>query len=260
LREFLERNKELIEKIAEKYQTNSSINKDDHIFRFIIDHPTFSSEQQAIEYYFSDGKNSARILLDLIAELFPFNQETIQFLEFASGYGCVTRHLLNQQTNLNITSCDIHEAAIHFLEEKLGGKGLISDPVPERLRVKPDSYHIIFCLSFFSHMPDITWFRWLRSLYNALIPGGLLIFTTHGYQSMKQFGSSQTKFDDKGYSFTPVSEQLDLEVQNYGQTFVSPAYVCQRIKLLPGNPILLRGAEGFWWSHQDLWVVQKGNA
>ena len=85
-------------------------------------------------------------------------------------------------------------------------------------------------------MPDTTWFRWLQTLYNAVSPGGLFIFTTHGYQSKKYFGFPA--LNERGYWFLPSSEQLDLDVHQYGQTIVSPSYVCDKIKLLPYNPII----------------------
>ena len=69
-------------------------------------------------------------------------------------------------------------------------------------------------------MPDTTWFRWLQTLYNAVSPGGLFIFTTHGYQSKKYFGFPA--LNEQGYWFLPSSEQLDLDVHQYGQTIVSP--------------------------------------
>ncbi len=46
-------------------------------------------------------------------------------------------------------------------------------------------------------------------------------------------------------------------MHQYGQTIVSPSYVCDKIKLLPYNPIIKKYTEGLWWEHQDLWVIQK---
>ncbi len=257
MNKFIEENKQVIYQLAEKYNTIADIHKADHIFRFIVTHPSFSSVENAIEYYFSDGEKSAHILTNLIKELVHSETETIKLLEFASGYGCVTRHLIKEEMKLDITSCDIHQEAVNFIEEKLGVNGLLSCTQPENLNLDLNLYDVIFGLSFFSHMPDTTWFRWLSSLYNAVIPGGLLIFTTHGYQSMKACESPEAKLNAKGYCFLAGSEQLDLNAQDYGVMIVSPAYVCEKIKLLPGNPIIARNIEGFWWGHQDLWIVKK---
>jgi 2-polyprenyl-3-methyl-5-hydroxy-6-metoxy-1,4-benzoquinol methylase len=255
LKDFIEEHKDLISQIAHSYNVNASIHPEDHIFQFIVTNPVFPSKKEAIDYYFKDGQNSAQILLNLITSLYPPTANPIQLLEFASGYGCVTRHLLNLQTNLSITACDIHEEAISFIENKLNNSSILSHPEPEQLKLDSSTYDIVFCLSFFSHMPDTTWFRWLQTLYNAVSPGGLFIFTTHGYQSKKYFGFPN--LNEKGYWFLSSSEQFDLDVNQYGQTIVSPSYVCDKIKLLPHNPIIKKYTEGFWWEHQDLWVIEK---
>jgi len=46
----------------------------------------------------------------------------------------------------------------------------ISSPVPEQLKLPPQD--VIFAHSFFSHMPETTWARWLKALANALAPRG----------------------------------------------------------------------------------------
>ncbi len=122
-----------------------------------------------------------------MTSFYPPVDTPIKLLEFASGYGCVTRHLLNLQTNLHITTCDIHEEAISFIERTLNISSILSHPEPEQVKLS-STYDIVFCLSFFSHMPDTTWFCWLQTLYNAVSPGGLFIFTTHGYQSKNTSG------------------------------------------------------------------------
>ncbi|HGH7183323.1 class I SAM-dependent methyltransferase [Bacillus cereus] len=255
MKEFIEENKNLISQIAHNYNVNANIHPEDHIFQFLVTNPVFPSKKEAIDYYFNDGQNSAQILLDLITSFYPPTDNPIKLLEFASGYGCVTRHLLNLQANLNITACDIHEKAITFIENTLNHSSILSHPEPEHLKLAASTYDIVFCLSFFSHMPDTTWFRWLQTLYSAVSPGGLFIFTTHGYQSKKYFGFPN--LNEQGYWFLSSSEQFDLDVNQYGQMIVSPSYVCSKIKLLPYNPIIKRFTEGFWWEHQDLWVIKK---
>ncbi len=59
-----------------------------------------------------------------------------------------------------------------------GVESYLSSPVPEQLTLP--SQDVIFAHSFFSHMPETTWARWLKALANALAPRGVLIFTTPG--------------------------------------------------------------------------------
>lgn len=149
MKEFIEANKHLISQIAQKYNVSANIHPEDHIFQFLVTNPVFPSKKEAIDYYFKDGRKSAETLLDLITSFYPPVDTPIQLLEFASGYGCVTRHLLNQQTNLSITTCDIHEEAITFIENTLHTSSLLSHPEPEQVKLASSTYDIVFCLSFF---------------------------------------------------------------------------------------------------------------
>lgn len=148
MKEFIEANKDLISQIAQNYNVNASIHPEDHIFQFLVTNPVFPSKKEAIDYYFKDGRKSAETLLDLTTSFYPPVDTPIKLLEFASGYGCVTRHLLNLQTNLRITACDIHEEAITFLERTLHTSSILSHPEPEQIKLS-STYNIVFGLSFF---------------------------------------------------------------------------------------------------------------
>lgn len=149
MKEFIEANKDLLSQFAHKYNVNASIHPEDHIFQFLVTNPVFPSKKEAIDYYFQDGRKSAETLLDLITSFYPPIDTPIKVLEFASGYGCVTRHLLNPQTNLSITTCDIHEEAITFIENTLNTSSILSHPEPEQVKLASSTYDIVFCLSFF---------------------------------------------------------------------------------------------------------------
>ena len=84
-------------------------------------------------------------------------------------------------------------------------------------------------------MPDTTWFRWLQTLYNA-VSRWFIHFHNPWLSKQKYFGFPN--LNEKGYWFLSSSEQFDLDVNQYGQTIVSPSYVCDKIKSLPHNPII----------------------
>jgi SAM-dependent methyltransferase len=252
--------KELIEiaKAAETYAqqvgVNPSIHLDDFIFRFLIDNRSFDCVDSSVKYYFYDAKNSAAQLVDLINES-NRTAPVRTMLEFASGYGCLTRHLKGILPDVQSTACDIHAEAVRFTQEKLGEKAIVSCVNPDDFNCQ-SGYDVVFALSFFSHMPRSTWGRWLAALYAAVSPGGVLIFTTHGKVSAKHFGSPPLSAD--GYWFLSDSEQKDLDVANYGQTIVTEDFVRREIAdKLNSKPLIFR--EGFWWGHQDCYVVRKPN-
>lgn len=231
------------------------IHPEDLIFQFVTRFPGFLTNEQAVKYYFHDGANSAKKLNQLLfSELGLKRSADISLLEFASGYGCVTRHLVGELAPLNVVSCDIHEAACTFIESVIGVKTIRSSTKPEDLGIENGAFDVVFALSFFSHMPDRTWGRWLGCLFDKVKPGGYLIFTTHGMTTWENYG--KPAIPDSGIWFVPSSEQKDLDAAEYGSTIVTPEYVQRAVENILRDKIL-RMNQADWWGHQDLYVVKK---
>ena len=238
---------------ARKQNVVPDVHADDFIFRFVIENEAFNDVRDAVEYYFSDGARSAGKLSFLLSEVCGIRNSKVRLLEFASGYGCVTRHLNRSLPEVNLFSCDIHQEAVAFTEEVLGVPALLSHSVPEALAV-PSDYDVVFALSFFPHLPKETWERWLRSLVSKLNDGGYLIFTTHGLKSGVHLGCPTTDAD--GFWFSPSSEQRDLDTRDYGLAMTLPKFVLSRV-LQEENMRLVFFQEAFWWEHQDTYVIRK---
>ncbi|MFA6036683.1 MAG: class I SAM-dependent methyltransferase [Legionellales bacterium] len=239
---------------AQELGVSSSIHLDDFIFHFVVNHPCFSSKEEAVHYYFHDGRKSALLLSDILNDLGPHFQTSCNLLEFASGYGCVTRHLPLVMPYINFTACDIHEEAIQFISKELGQKAIISQSDPKNF--KPSSkYDVIFSLSFFSHMPRTTWGQWILAHYEQLNSKGALIFTTHGLVS-KEKEHLDFIMPEDGFWFEPISEQMDLNTAEYGTAIVTKEFVEQEVLTQAGCSIH-KYSPGFWWGHQDLYVVIK---
>ena len=246
---------ETINLMALRSGVKADIHKEDFIFQFLMQNNSFGSKEDALSYYFTDGANSCGMLLSLVSTYLKSASAPRRILEFASGYGCVSRHLA-KQVGYEFTPCDIHIAATDFLHDNLGLNALQSSHSPEDF-VAPQLYDVAFALSFFSHMPDATWGRWVGALLKAVRPGGLLIFTTQGQSSAKIFGDPP--LDENGYWFLADSEQKDLDVEEYGQTIVTPSYVFRQISA-HGNAEPAFFQEGYWWGHQDVYVIRKAAA
>lgn len=238
--------------LGESLQVSPEVHPDDFIFKFLFDHPGFKTKEAAIEHYFNDGANSVVQLKSILTDICKFNGTHIDMLEFASGYGCLTRHMKNILPFVGSTACDIHEKAIEFIENTLEAKAVLSCPNPEDFRLEK-KYDVVFALSFFSHMPKRTFTLWLNSLAGCLKPGGYLVFTTHGLLSSKFV--PKCRFDEEGFYFYADSEQKDLAKAEYGMTVTTPEYVIGRICNATGLSLKFF-REGYWWGHQDLYVVR----
>lgn len=229
----------------------------DHIFGFLIENPSFPSLDAAVKQYFYGGQESAEILAQLLfSELGLVRSPESTLLEFASGYGRVTRHLPLVLRPMKVFACDIHAAACEFMEHALATRAIPSSTRPEDLAIESNSYDVVFALSFFSHMPESTWSRWLVSLFDKVEPGGHLIFTTQGQKSRKYFGDPV--IPESGIWHIPSSEQKDLDSSDYGNTIVTREFVESVADRYLDQPITLF-KEAYWWEHQDLYVFRKSD-
>jgi hypothetical protein len=231
-----------------------TIHPGDFMYWFCVNHPSLTLEQ-AIRYYFWDGGRSTGMLASLLEELGVTNSLPIKLLEFASGYGCVTRHLKNHPA-YDVVSCDIHPQAIDFLKSQIKVKAIPSVDVPEQF-APADKFDVVFALSFFSHLPKRSFGRWLKALYGSLAIPGHLIFTTHGLKSCEHLGITPIDIPSDGFWFSAHSEQRDLDTAVYGSALCTQDFVVNEIEQLPGASLALY-KHAHWWEHQDLFVVKRG--
>jgi SAM-dependent methyltransferase len=239
------------ERAGRYFKVSGVVHPLDYIFWFVHDHPSFNTPAKIADFYFESGRISAQKVRDLVREAGGVPAAPA-LLEFAAGYGCVTRHLRNEFPEARVTASDIHDEALDFISAAMGTAVLRSAHVPENFRTT-QSYDVVVAISFFSHMPAATWQRWLQALADRLAPGGLLIFTTHGVASLPHCGNPD--LGDDGYWFAPVSEQKDLAGEEYGCAVTAFDWVNKQIGKTTGVR-LIRFQEAFWFGHQDVYVLR----
>src|SRR5437660_3336530 len=237
------------EEIASRYGVVPYIHPEDLIFRFILNHPQCPTRIDAVRSYFSTGHSSAKMLQEILRAHGIVRNFTM--LEFASGYGRVTRHLKRFFPECSILASDIHPRAVTFIRKKIGIEAVESQALPQDLGIT-DLFDVVFVLSFFSHVPDETWGTWLNALAARVKPGGLLLFTTHGGASNLL---DRQALEGEGIWFRPQSDQADLPWYDYGTTATSFGYVLNQVSQIRGAR-LVQYHEGLWFGHQDVYVVR----
>lgn len=226
------------------------ISEADDIFKFFAAHP---SSLNPIRDYLADGWRTLSELVLLLEEVGHPLLKTRSVLEFASGHGRFTRHLVKALGADRVVANDVVVDSVDFSRKTFGVEGFVSPSVPER--VQWDKQHdLVFVLSLFTHLPASTWSRWLRRIYDMVAPGGVLVFTTHGAEAV--FKQNVT-LDENGYFFVASSESNAIDGQEYGTTFTSEAFVRARIAETLPDARLLKVAERQFWHHQDAIVIEK---
>lgn len=230
---------------------NSCIDVRDEIFHFVHGHPTAGDP---LRDYLLDGY---RTLAELMVALEHAGHPLLRsqrFLEFACGYGRFTRHLVRVLPPVCIDAADIMPGTDLFVSMQFGVTGLQSTADPAQLSL-PRTYDTVFVLSLFTHLPASSWKAWLRRLYDALDPGGVLLFTTHGDGFAQRHGVSLAA---DGFFFNAESESSELPGELYGTTITSADYVRRAVAALPEATLRWHKPDHFW-AGQDAWVVARDN-
>jgi SAM-dependent methyltransferase len=234
---------------AEWTGVTAVISPDDDIFRFFAAHP---DSRNPLRDYIADGW---RTLCELQKALDRFGRNLYRcpsFLEFACGHGRFTRHLAPALPPGALTVSDVVPGCVDFLRRYWPVDGFESTADPAELRI-PARYEVVFALSLFSHLPESTWQAWLRKLYSAVAPDGVLVLTTHGELAARK---SAVELGERGFAFFAASESQALGAQEYGTTFTSPSYVGEAIAAMAGSAHVVHLPVAFW-SYQDAWLVGR---
>ncbi|MFN3438479.1 MAG: class I SAM-dependent methyltransferase [Acidovorax sp.] len=227
-----------------------TISAQDDIFGFFAGH---HSSRNPLRDYLADGWRTLSELMLLLEAVDQPLLKTPRVLEFASGHGRFTRHLVKALGAQRVVVSDVVQSAVAFSRTTFGVDGFPSASVPEKVEW-PGRYELVFVLSLFSHLPRSTWSRWLTVLYDAVAPGGLLVFSTHG---IKAANFDHVALDDDGYFFAASSESTAIDEQEYGTTFTSEAFVMARIAETVGADKLVHKMPVHFWNHQDAYVLRK---
>jgi len=223
----------------------------DEMYRFELAQPRRSPETAAV-FYFSTGRSMWRTISAVVSWRFGGFANVRSVLDFAAGYGRMTRFLTRALDPRAITAAEIEAGAVRFQEETFGVRGCVSSPGPDGWTLT-DSFDLVLAVSFFSHLPAGRFERWLGRLYERVAPGGLLLFSTHG----AELYGGPDPIPPSGLLFRPESETARLEASEYGTSWVTEAFVRRAAAGVAGAAPLRAFPYGLC-GFQDLYVLAKG--
>lgn len=204
------------------------------------------NRDRALFTYFRSGLSIA----DSIGQVLRWRfRESPRVLDFASGYGRVTRFLLREIPASRLWVSDIYEDAVRFQRERFGVHGFPSALRPEDLRCD-ETFDAVLVTSLFTHLPEERFHAWLRALLGRVRPGGLLVFTTHDPSLLRDVEGSP-EMPAGGLLFQEHSESGSLDTRDYGSTWVTEEFVR---RALAGAGSVHRVHRGLC-DYQDLWLV-----
>jgi hypothetical protein len=255
--------------VAQKYRLRyggpflADIHDDDELLLYSLDvvagKPALRYYHAVRSYYQGGEWNAAEV--DKVLRDHGFSLSGAgSLLEFASGWGRVTRHLVHYVDPARITVSDIDPRAVDFVSRALEVRGFYSTAGADEL-THDGRYDLIVVVSLFSHLPLEHWGPWLRRLGELLSDEGVILFSTLGLHA---FEVNVPEADRP--SFTPVSEGFlykdanetrgRLSAGDYGTTYVDDTFVTTAAaESFPGRFVAFcpRALNGF----QDVYLLQR---
>ncbi|MGA9383310.1 MAG: class I SAM-dependent methyltransferase, partial [Phormidium sp.] len=202
----------VLDQIASPDDFNVSINAEDEMFLY-LQNAFHGNRNRALVEYFMSGKEVLSRVTSIINWKFQAFANVNSFLDFACGYGRMTRYLVQEMPPEKIWVSDIYAEAVEYQKLQFGVNGIVSVTNPEDYPVER-KYDCILVFSLFSHLPEKTFVPWLKKLYSMLSPNGILMFTVHDVTLMPQ----EQIMPESGICFAPMSESRSLNTEEYGST------------------------------------------
>jgi SAM-dependent methyltransferase len=223
------------------------ISPEDEMYAFTRD-KAYQKETAAYIYY-KLGKESLLSIENILLACGKSFAGISSFLDFACGYGRVTRFLIQEIDPGRIWVSDIYSGAVDFQKKSFKVNGFCSETEPSKVEF-PRKFEVVYAGSLFSHLPPDSFEEWLAILHGVLEDNGILIFSTHGKSLCPARFS-----DSAGFTFLNCSESRTLPTEEYGSMFVSRDWVERLAGKLNVNSLyfLEKGLCGY----QDLYVTAK---
>jgi SAM-dependent methyltransferase len=210
----------------------------------------------ALHLYLESGKKIWRTFRRVLEWHFGDLSRVGLLLDFAAGYGRVTRFLVTDLPAERVSVAEIEAEAVRFQEETFGVAGLLSTVCPEEFAPGRE-FDAVLVSSLFTHLPEERFAAWLAKLLSLVRPGGLLAFSLHDRSLLPEAGAAE-------FTFRPESESGSLAKSEYGSTWVSEGYVRARIariaEIARGEEVAVHRIPRGLANYQDLYVVTKGNS
>ncbi|HET9767684.1 MAG TPA: class I SAM-dependent methyltransferase [Thermoanaerobaculia bacterium] len=170
-------------------------------------------------------------------------RDQVRLLDFASGYGRITRHLVQHCSPRRLWVSDVFAEAVEFQRRAFGVHGFVSAAEPGALACA-ETFDCIVASSLFSHLPEESFSPWLRRLFALLRPGGMLLASVHDLSLRSLLGlapaSPRAAAGEGTILFEPDSEIPELGGQRYGTTWVDEAFMRRAVAAATGGAACVR--------------------
>ena len=189
-------------------------------------------------------------------------------LDFGCSSGRVVRVLAAAYPELEWHGCDPIADAVDWASEHLSGIRFARSPERPPLQYADGSFDFVFAISIWSHFAAPAALAWLAEMHRVIRPGGRLLLTTHGEQSVAAYHGwgirTEPQLDEvrealyrDGFWYAPeFGDAGDHGVANpdWGTAFLTPEWLAARVT--PGWSLAFF-RPGRVEGNQDLYVLAR---
>jgi SAM-dependent methyltransferase len=189
-------------------------------------------------------------------------------LDFGCSSGRVVRALNAAFPEVRWRGCDPNSGAIGWASRHIPAVEFFVSPQEPPLPLDEGKLGLVYAVSIWSHFGPQLGLRWFAEMHRLIRPGGHLVFTTHGHQSVAFYvvrgdrSAAQGReiiesLDRHGYWYASEFGQAgDAGIINpqWGTAFLSTEWVLSR--LCPRWRVL-EYAAGRNQNNQDVYVLQR---
>jgi len=209
------------------------------------------SRDLALHMYLESGKRIWKTFRQVLEWHFGDLARVGSLLDFAAGYGRVSRFLLDDLPAERVWISEIDAGAVRFQEATFGVHGLLSAADPEAFS-PGRKFSSILVSSLFTHLPEPRFRAWLAKLLGLVEDGGLLAFSIHDTQLLPDAGEAP-------FVFRELSESGSLSTAEYGSAWATEGFVRASLAALaPEGGLSVERIPRGLASYQDLYVVSRG--
>jgi cyclopropane fatty-acyl-phospholipid synthase-like methyltransferase len=212
---------------------------------------------------------------DMFAEIIESNGLNVKpgskILDFGCSAGRLTRTLARFYAQAHCHGCDPRKESIEWADKAFPEATFFINPeTPPISTVEADTFDFITAVSVWSHFSQERALAWFNEMRRLLAPGGVLLFTTHGFRSIEHFLEKQPEaaartsqirteaLEKEGYHFLPYPSESpqasDLDVKHFGMAFATYEWY---EKKLSNDWTILDFQAGRLYTNQDVYVLKS---
>jgi hypothetical protein len=235
---------------------NPTIDPRDEMYGFAVRNLKGNVDRATIRYL-AQGRRIFDNVRQLLEWRFGSTAQCPSFVDFAAGFGRLTRYLVQAMPVDRVFTTEINASAVHFQREQFGVTAVQSYFEPEKFKAD-QTFACVYAGSLFTHLPERRQVPWLVKLLELVdVTDGMLVVSYLDESAL----DPNVVVGPKGFIFGQQSEIPALSSSEYGHCWASEGFVrasINRAAVTAGwpTPVIHRIPRGLC-GHQDLYVVTR---